>query len=165
MRRLHLLTLTLAMTGCAGATPTPSEAPSHAPSQAVGESLGSSPDATVSPRPAAETGGTFVFIPSVIDCPEGCPIFSVSEALAEPQFPGVPITIRGAVVIEPDGSAWLCERLTGGSPPACDGVRLEFENIELWAPTPSSLEDNGGQELDGVRWLEVRINGEVTPGP
>ena len=152
MHRVLWLALALVVTGCGLTTSSPTDA----------GDLPASPDATASPTSVAEPDGTLVFVPAIIDCPGGCPSSSVSEALAEPGTPGTPLLVDGAVLIEPDGSAWLCERLTDDSPPSCDGARLLFENIELYAP---SLEANGVQELEGVQWLDnVTIPGEVTLG-
>jgi hypothetical protein len=152
MHRVLWLALALVVTGCGLTTSSPTDA----------GDLPASPDATASPTSVAEPDGTFVFVPAIIDCPGGCPSSSVSKALAEPGTPGTPLLVDGAVLIEPDGSAWLCERLTDDSPPSCDGARLLFENIELYAP---SLEANGVQELEGVQWLDnVTIPGEVTLG-
>jgi hypothetical protein len=160
MHRLLSLGLALVVTGCGVTMSSPTNAPSLATSQA--EELPASPDATASPRSAAEPDGIFVFVPAIIDCPGGCPTSSVSQALPEPGTPGTPMLINGAVLIESDGRAWLCERLTEDSPPSCDGARLLFENVELYAP---SLEANGVRELDGLRWLDdVTIPGEVMPG-
>jgi hypothetical protein len=160
MHRLLWLGLALVVTGCGITLSSPSGVPSQAPSQA-GDPLTSS-DATASHRTVAEADGIFVFVPAVIDCPGGCPTSSVRQALAEPGTPGTPLLVDGAVLIEPDGSAWFCERLTDDSPPSCDGARLLFENAELYAP---SLEANGAQELDGLQWLDdVTIPGEVMPG-
>jgi hypothetical protein len=161
MHRLLSLALALVVTGCGITMSSQTDAQPQAASQAG--NLSASPAATGSPRSVAEPDGVFVFVPAVIDCPGGCPTSSVSQALAEPGTPGTPLLVDGAVFIEPDGSAWLCERLTGDSPPSCDGASLRFENVDLYAP---SLEANGVQELDGFRWLDdVTIPGEVMPGP
>lgn len=160
MHRLLWLGFALLVTGCGVTVSSPTDDPSKAPSQA--EDLPATPDTTAAATSLPEPDGVFVFVPAVIDCPGGCPTSSVSEALAEPGMPGTPLLVDGAVLIEPDGSAWLCERLTDSSPPSCDGARLLFENIELYAP---SLEANGVQESDGLRWLDdVTIPGEVMPG-
>jgi hypothetical protein len=160
MHKLLSLALALVVTGCGITMSSQTDAQSQAASQAG--NLFASPAATGSPRSVAEPDGVFVFVPAVIDCPGGCPTSSVSQALAEPGTPGTPLLVDGAVFIEPDGSAWLCERLTGDSPPSCDGASLRFENADLYAP---SLEANGVQELDGFRWLDgVTIPGEVMPG-
>jgi hypothetical protein len=160
MHRLLWLGFALVVTGCGITVSSPTDDPSDNPSQA--EDLPPTPDATGAATSVAEPDGVFMFVPAVIDCPGGCPTSSVSQALAEPGTPGTPLLVDGAVLIEPDGSAWFCERLTEDSPPSCDGARLLFDNIELYAP---SLEANGVQELDGLRWLDdVTIPGEVMPG-
>lgn len=163
MARVFVFVIALLVASCS-TTPPPTHAPSQA-SQGV-DDLAVSPEATASPSDVAEPDGTFVFTPAAIDCPGGCPTSSVSEALAEPGMPGIPLLVDGAVLIEPDGSAWLCERLTADSPPSCDGARLLFENLELFAPSPQDLEALGVQELGGFRWLsDVTLPGEVTPRP
>jgi hypothetical protein len=163
MHGLLRLAVALVMTGCGVTVSSPTDSQSPSTSQAVAEPPASS-DRTASPPPSVvEADGTFVFVPAAIDCPGGCPSSSVSEALAEPGVAGTPLLVEGAVLIDPDGSAWFCEGLSEHSPPLCSGARLLFDNVELYAP---SLEVNGVQELDGVQWLDdVTIPGEVTPGP
>ena len=158
MHRLLLVGCALVMTGC-GVTPPGSTSTQSSTSSPA--DTGASPGATASATAEAEADGVFVFVPAVIDCPGGCPESSISEALAEPGTPGTPMLVNGAVLIEADGSAWFCERLSEDSPPSCEGSRLLFENAEDYGP---SLEVNGVQELDGVRWLDdVTITGEVAP--
>jgi hypothetical protein len=65
-----------------------------------GLDLPASSETTASPSAVGEPDGTFVFIPSAIDCPGGCPTVSVSEAVAEPGEPGAPpILVEGAILI------------------------------------------------------------------
>lgn len=162
MQGLLRLAVALVMTGCGVTVSSPTDPPSPSTSQAVAEPPASS-DLSASPPSVVDPDGTFVFVPAAIDCPGGCPTSSVSEALAEPGVAGTPLLVEGAVLIDPDGSAWFCEGLSEDSPPLCNGARLLFDNAELYAP---SLEANGVQELDGVRWLDhVTIPGEVTPAP
>ena len=169
MHRLTALALALMVSGCGATGSSPTDAPSQAASQAAGVEPSTSPDPTASPTSAADPDGTFVFVPGVMDCPGEvggqCPSTSIAEALAEPGMPGIPLLMDGAILIEPDGSVWLCQRLTEDSPPSCDGARLVFENFELMAPSPEDLEAMALKELDGFRWVnDVTIMGEVTPG-
>jgi hypothetical protein len=162
MHGLLRLAVAVVMTGCGVTVSSPTDSSSPSTSQAAAEPPASS-DLTASPQSDVEPDGMFVFVPAAIDCPGGCPTSSVVEALAEPGVAGTPLLVEGAVLIDPDGSAWFCEGLTDDSPPLCNGARLLFDNVELYGP---SLEANGVQELDGVQWLDdVTIPGEVTPGP
>jgi hypothetical protein len=158
----HLIRLTfvLALTGCAASTSTTTEPPPETTD--VPASVSASADPTESPSTAPiDADGTFLFTPAVIDCPDGCPTSSISEALGDPGMPGIPMLVDGAILVEPDGTAWLCEGLTDASPPECDGARLRFENIDLYAP---SMELQEAEELDGVRWIpDLTLPGEVTP--
>jgi hypothetical protein len=152
----------------ASCSTTPPSTPSPSQASQGNDDLAASPEATASPSEVAEPDGTFVFTPGAMDCPGNpgglCPSYTVAEAMAVPRQPGIPIAVDGYVLIEPDGSAWFCERLSADSPPSCDGTRLRFENLELFAPSPQDLEAHGMQELDGVRWSEqVQLLGEVTP--
>lgn len=161
MRAAHLLALTIVLVGC-GATV--SETPS--PSVTTRESETAPSTAPDSPSPAAsashiEAGGVFVFTPGVMDCPGNpgglCPSYTVTEAIAQPRQPGIPIIVDGYVLIERDGTGWYCETLTDSAPPQCAGERLAFDGLDL-------MGEAGFEELDGVRWSEqVRFLGEVTP--
>jgi len=162
MSRVIGVALALLVSGCGAIGSSPSDGPSQASSQAPASDPAGE-DASPSPASVAEPDGTFVFVPMMIDCPGGCRTSSVSKAFAEPGVPGNPRLIAGALVIEPDGTAWLCEFLTGVSPPGCGGIRLRFDNIELYGP---SLETAELQEVRGLRWLDsVTISGEVTRQP
>ena len=148
--------ITMLLAGCgAAASQAPSAAPTASQSQAE-----ATPSETPSAAPSSsqvEAGGVFVFTPGIMDCPGGCPSYSVAEALVEPGQVGIPILVDGHVLIEPDGSVWYCKTLTESEPPQCGGQRLEFDGVDLMDPATF-------EELDGVRWSEqVQLLGEVRP--
>ena len=60
-----------------------------------------------------------------------CPSYTVAEAIDVPRQPGIPISVVGYVLIEPDGTGWYCETLTDSAPPQCAGERLEFEALDF----------------------------------
>ena len=167
MNAARLLGLAIIMAGCdatASETPTPSS-PALGSERAAAASETGSRTAPASPTPAdsgpqVAPGGVFVFTPGIMDCPgspDGCPSYTVAEAIAEPGQPGIPIIVDGYVLIEPDGSGWYCQTLTDSSPPQCAGERLAFDGLDL-------MGEAGLEELDGVRWSEqVQLLGEVTP--
>jgi hypothetical protein len=96
-----------------------------------------------------------------MDCPGGCPSYSIPEAIALPRTPGEPMLVNGYLLIEPDGSGWYCETLTDSAPPHCAGDRLEFDGLDLMGQI--AVEELT-EELDGVRWSEgLQFLGEVTP--
>ena len=69
---------------------------------------------------------------------------------------GEPLLVNGALVVDADGRAFLCEALAESFPPQCGGARLEVRGLDL-ASLPELEEGNG------VRWAEqVQLLGTVT---
>jgi hypothetical protein len=126
-----------------------------------GSSAPPSPTAVASEPPATsaepEAAGTFVRILGVVDCPGGCPVVTVSDAIAEAPAPGEIMEVTGVLFVEPDGDAWFCDAITESSPPQCAGSRLAFEGQGV-----EELLGTGGGEQDGVRWTEpIPLLGEI----
>jgi hypothetical protein len=70
-------------------------------------------------------------------------VLSVAEAL-DRRPPGT-IAVRGYVLVDPDGTARLCEGLAGSYPPQCGGARLRVDGL-----APDTL--HGRSESGGVVW-------------
>ena len=149
-RVLPALVITTVLASCGGTAPAESSAAASTPSPtpAVSEA------ASTSPEP--ESDGTFVRILGIVDCPGGCPVVTVSDAIAEGPAPTEIMEVTGVLFVEADGDAWFCDAITESSPPQCAGSRLAFEGQgveELLA---------GGGEQDGVRWTEpIALLGEI----
>ena len=151
MTRIVLALLVAAMLAACGQTAPPV-------SSAIASSA--SPTAVPSEAPSAsaepEADGTFVRVLGIVDCPGGCPVVSVSDAIAEAPAPTEIMEVTGVLYVEADGDAWFCDAVTESSPPQCAGSRLAFEGQgveELLA---------GGEEQDGVRWTEpIPLLGEI----
>ena len=159
MNAAQLLVLTIILAGCGAAVfETASPIPTTPESQSATTTAPDRPSPAASAS-QAEAGGVFVFTPGIMDCPgtpDGCPSYTVAEAIAEPGQLGIPILVDGYVLIEPDGTGWYCETLTDSAPPQCAGERLAFDGLDLMDPATF-------EELDGVRWSEqVQLLGEVT---
>ena len=89
-----------------------------------------------SAEPSPAPAGRFARVLGVMDCPGGCPSFSVSRALTQPGADVDPILVDGFLVVDDDGTVLLCDAvadtLTGG----CAGERLLFDGqgaLELLA--------------------------------
>ena len=152
MNRILAALLVAAMLAACGATtpPASSALASEPPSSELIAS--EAPPASAEPQ----SDGTFVRILGVVDCPGGCPVVTVSDAIDEAPAPTEIMEVTGVLFVEADGDAWFCDRITGSSPPECAGSRLAFEGQgveELLA---------GGEERDGVRWTEpIPLLGEI----
>ena len=83
------------------------------------------------------------------------PGITIAEALAQP---GEPLLVNGTLLIDPDGTAWLCSALAESFPPQCGGERLMVVDLENAGALPELQSGNG------VRWSEgeVRLFGTVT---
>jgi len=63
--------------------------------------------------------------------------------------------VSGALFVDPDGTAWLCDAIAESFPPQCGGDRIEVGGLDL-ADVPNL------QEESDVRWSEsVTLVGSV----
>ena len=153
MTRLLPAFLVAALLAACGAT-TPPASSVPASSQRSSTPVGSEAPST-SAEPEAD--GTFVRILGVVDCPGGCPVVTVSDAIAEAPAPTEIMEVTGVLFVEPDGDAWFCDGITDSSPPKCAGSRLAFEGQGV-----EELLAAGGGEQEGVRWTEpIPLLGEI----
>jgi hypothetical protein len=153
MKRLLPWILVVALAGCGGTvtsttfgevgdtidTPAPTDAPSAAPDEA-----------------------TLVVIEgSVVDGP-GTPI---AEAVAS-AGDGTPKLVNGSLMMDTDGSIWLCDHVEVYNPPQCIWPRLRVENYPEGGAEwdLSSADVTGLLEQDGVLWFESsQLYGEIVP--
>jgi hypothetical protein len=81
---------------------------------------------------------------------------SVSDARSHV---GEQVVVNGSLLIDPDGTAWLCEALGESFPPTCVGPRLRL--VHLDASTRTGLSSGGG-----ARWSDrpIQLFGTVRAG-
>jgi hypothetical protein len=120
----------------------------------VGDSLGSpsaAASAAASPSAAAEDAGTLTIVD--LGGPVDGPAVSLSEAIENSS--GNPQIIGGILLMDLDGTIWLCEELADTSPPSCGEPRLRVLNYPEGGAEwdPELGEAVGLQEEDGVLWL------------
>jgi hypothetical protein len=72
---------------------------------------------------------------------------------------GSQLLVNGSLVIDPAGTAWLCEALGESFPPTCVGPRLRVVNLD--DATAASLTAGSG-----ARWSDrpVQLFGTIRPG-
>ena len=155
MKSRWALIALLALAACqpsASDSPSPSEgAPSAAPSASE----------AASEAPAA--AGTITIVAGgVVDGPG----LSIQEALDTAG--AEPVLVNGILLLDAEGTIWLCEELSDASPRACAGEYLRVENYPEGADAPEFDPENadvtGSQEEDGVVWLEdQQLYGTVEP--
>lgn len=64
---------------------------------------------------------------------------------------GSRVLVRGMLLIDPDGTAWLCSALAESFPPQCAGERLEVVDLANATALPELTVANG------VRWSEAEV--------
>ena len=81
------------------------------------------------------------------DAPADAVLLTIGDAIDNP---GHALFVGGQLLIDADGTAWLCEALAESFPPQCGGDRLRVENIE--AATLPKLATGGS-----ARWSEAPV--------
>lgn len=71
---------------------------------------------------------------------------SVADALGHQATDDL-ISVAGALFVDADGGALLCDAIAESFPPQCGGARIAVEGLDL-----STIE--GLQDENGVRWAE-----------
>jgi hypothetical protein len=71
---------------------------------------------------------------------------SVAEALTHQATDDL-VSVAGALFVDPDGTAQLCEAIAESFPPQCGGQRITVQGLDL--ETVPDL-----QAANGVRWAE-----------
>ena len=96
------------------------------------------------PPPAAQSTDPVLV---VSDAPAGGDAgMSVAEALTHQATDDL-VSVSGALFVDPDGTARLCEAIAESFPPQCGGQRITVQGLDLL--TMPDLE-----EANGVRWAE-----------
>jgi len=124
----------------------PSEEPSEAPSAA--------------PSDTSDTG-TLTMVDGVS---AGGPGISVAEAIAADT--GEPTIVNGILLMDTQGTIWLCDAFAGGGIPSCGEPSLRVlgypEATSDWDMAHAAM--TGLQEAEGIRWFdEGQIFGVIEP--
>lgn len=139
--------LVLALAACTGTTNESADdaSQSAAPTSPAAEAPSESPhDATAH--------GTFTMVDGVS---AGGPGVDVADAIAaaNPE----PVLVNGVLLMDLDGTIWLCESLSESSPPGCGGEGLRVigypEGTADWDLEGAAV--TGLQEADGVLYFET----------
>jgi hypothetical protein len=100
---------------------------------------------SLAPPPSAAPGSDPVLV--VTDAPAGGEAgMSVAEAITHQATDDL-VAVSGALFIDPDGTARLCEAIAESFPPQCGGQRITVQGLDH-ASTPDL------EEANGVRWAE-----------
>ncbi len=97
------------------------------------------------PPPSAPRGSEPVLVVSEGDG-AGNSGMSVGEALTHQATDDL-VPVAGALFVDPDGTAQLCEAIAESFPPQCGGQRITVQGLDL--ETVPDL-----QAANGVRWAE-----------
>ena len=136
------LVLALA-TACSAGTP-PVDSPGSAPTSGPAGSGAGSPSASADAVLRINTTGI-----------AGGPGISVQEALDSELDEA--LLVNGALFIDENGDAVLCEALAESFPPQCGGARIAVEGLNLETLDAATLQEEGD-----VRWVEqVQLLGTV----
>ena len=163
LRSLTLLFATIAIVLAAcGSTvaesppiePSPTATPSASPSTEPSE------DPSEEPSVGAETG-TITMVDGVA---AGGPGASVSESIAANT--GEPMLVNGVLLMDTQGTIWLCDAFAGGGIPSCGEPALRVlgypEGTADW--DMANAEVTGLQEGEGILWFdEAQIFGVIEP--
>jgi len=85
----------------------------------------------------------------------GGPGISVQEALDSELDQD--LLVNGALFIDANGDALLCDAMAESFPPQCGGARIAVEGLELGTLDPTRIQEEGG-----VRWVEqIQLLGTV----
>lgn len=98
----------------------------------------------VLPSAPADADPVFLVQP---DVPADTVLVTIAAAVAQP---GQPAFVGGMLLIDADGTAWLCDALAESFPPQCGGERLRIANVA--AATLPKLASGGG-----ASWSEAPI--------
>ena len=155
MRRMPLLvSLSLILAGC-GSADVGTASPS--PVTPAGSELSGSPLPSET-GVADDPSGTLTIFPNT---QADGPGQSVRSSIA--RAPVQMALVNGWLLIDADGTMWLCEALITSDPPRCDGARLRVEGYT--AEELDHIRQLGDiRESGGIHWLPQRTQrfGNVT---
>jgi hypothetical protein len=153
MRRLIPLIVVLALAACGGTA-------TSTTFSEVGDTLD-----TPAPSAAASAAGDEATLMIVEGSVADGPGTEIAEAIAS-AGDGVPKLVNGSLMMDTDGSIWLCDHVEVYNPPQCLWPRLRVEGYpEGGAEWDLSAADvTGLLEQDGVLWFESsQLYGEIVP--
>ena len=155
MHRRWALIALLSLAACQ-----PSASESVSPSDG-GSSAAPSGSQAASSDAAAPSGTITLAEGAAVDGP-GLSIPEALETAGEE-----PVLVNGILLQETEGTIWLCESLSDGSPRACADSQLQVENWpedDTATFDPANADVTGLQEEDGVVWIEdYQAYGVVSP--
>ena len=159
-RAFALLIATIALAGCGGTIV--SETFGEIGTALPAPTDPSSPSVSASASAAAANEATIVLEGgAVADGPGETIANAIARASTEPTL------VNGALLLDTDGTIWLCDSVDeSASPPECGEPRLMVANFPEGASDfdMESAELTGAQEADGVIWLEGhQLFGVVQP--
>lgn len=138
------------------ASPTPEPSTSDAPSAAPSEAPSVAPSQAPSEAPSEEPmgSGTLTMVDGVS---VGGPGIPVTEALTSGS--SEPLLVNGVLLMDPQGTIWLCPAFAGGGIPSCGEPMLRVigypENTGDWDIENADV--TGLQEAEGVRWFDNAV--------
>lgn len=159
---LAIVAIVLAACGATGtqdASPEASASASVSPAPSI-EPSNNSEEPSAAPSETSETG-TLTMVDGVS---AGGPGISVSEAIAADS--GEPTIVNGILLMDTQGTIWLCDAFAGGGIPSCGEPSLRVlgypEATSDWDMEHAAM--TGLQEAEGIRWFdEGQIFGVVEP--
>jgi len=153
MRRFTPLLLAFALAGCGGAVTSTTFTD-------VGDTI-DTPEPTAAGSAAPDEATLMIVEGSVVDGP-GTPIADAVASAGD----GTPKLVNGSLMMDTDGSIWLCDHVEVDNPPQCGSPRLRVENYPEGGAEwdLSSADVTGLMEQDGVLWFESsQLYGEIVP--
>ena len=102
---------------------------------------------SLAPPPSAAPGADPVLV--VAEGGAGDSGMTVTQAITHQATDDL-VSVAGALFVDPDGTARLCEAIAESFPPQCGGARITIQGLEL--ATVADL-----QEANGVRWAEAVV--------
>lgn len=154
------LTLLLAIVAIVLAACGTTGAPDPSPTASASASASASAQPSAAPSDTSSTG-TLTMVDGVS---AGGPGISVTDAIAADT--GEPTIINGILLMDPQGTIWLCDAFAGGGIPSCGDPSLRVlgypEATSDWDMAHAAM--TGLQEAEGIRWFdEGQIFGVVAP--
>jgi len=156
---LAIVAIVLAACGSTGGA-SPSAEPTESASQTPTPSTEPSEEPSAAPSEAPETG-TLTMVDGVS---AGGPGASVSDSIAANT--GEPMIVNGLLLMDPQGTIWLCDAFAGGGVPSCGDPSLRVigypEATSDWDMAHAEM--TGLQEAEGILWFDTaQIFGVVEP--
>ena len=152
---LAIVAIVLAACGSTGGA-----SPSAEPTESASQTPTPSTEPSEEPSEGAETG-TLTMVDGVS---AGGPGASVSDSIAANT--GEPMIVNGLLLMDQQGTIWLCNAFAGGGVPSCGDPSLRVigypEATSDWDMAHAEM--TGLQEAEGILWFDTaQIFGVVEP--